>query len=356
MKPVLIIAEAGVNHNGSLKTALELVDIAVDAGADIVKFQYFNPKTLVAPNARKADYQIENTKKGAEENQFSMLEKLCLSFDEHSQVAEYCAKMGIEYLCTPFCEADLDIIRPLITKIKIPSGELTNHPFLEYSAKAQLPIILSTGMATTQEIIESIEVIYSTCLKEEAPFPQLDILQCNTAYPTPFEDVNLAVIPMLRQTLRSIYPELYINIGYSDHTLGIEVPIAAVALGSTIIEKHFTIHRDSDGPDHRASLEPLELKAMVTSIRNIEQAIGSGIKRPQTSEKVNIAIARKSWHYSNDLTQGSILKKQDLVLLRPGHGFKPSQLKELIGQSLSANISQYDIVELNNFIRENHEN
>lgn len=349
MKKITIIAEAGVNHNGSFELAVQLVDAAAEAGAQVVKFQYFTPSKLVLPKAEKANYQIKNTTQGESESQADMLRKLCLSFEEHVQLHDYCRSKGIEYMCSPFSEIDLDQISPLISKIKIASGELTNHPFLEHACTFKKPIILSTGMCILYEVIEAVQVIYQKCQRDRISFPSIEILHCNTAYPTPMQDINLRAMVTLEKTLPVIFPELELKFGYSDHSLGIEIPIAAVALGATIIEKHFTLSRDMDGPDHRASLEPDELKEMVRCIQNVSSALGAGIKEPQPSEKENIPIARKSWYYAKTLTKGTKITKEDLKLLRPGKGLSPSQLSSLLGRQLEVDVSENDRVKLEDF-------
>lgn len=349
MKEITIIAEAGVNHNGSFALAIQLIDAAAESGAQIVKFQYFTPSKLVIPKAKKANYQIENTMQGAEESQTDMLSKLCLSFEEHVQLYEYCKSKDIEYMCSPFSEADLDLIEPLISKIKIASGEATNNLLLEHACTFGKPIILSTGMCTLQEVIEAVQVIKQKCQADALPFPSIEILHCNTAYPTPIKDINLKAMLSLEKTLPLIFPDLELYFGYSDHSLGIEVPIAAAALGATVIEKHFTLSRDMDGPDHRASLEPSELKEMVRCIKNVSRALGTGIKKPQPSEIENIPIARKSWYYSSSLSKGKKITKDDIKLLRPGNGMAPSQFVHILGRELGKDVLENDKVELDHF-------
>jgi N-acetylneuraminate synthase len=320
---VLIIAEAGVNHNGSISNAKKLIDVAADAGVDIVKFQSFKAENIASKKASKADYQRQTTNNS--ESQFEMLKKLELSEKDHDELLAHCKKKGIQFLSTPF---DLESIDLLVAKGinigKIPSGEITNLPYLQAMAKAFPQIILSTGMSDMQEIKNALNVIEEAGTQKE----NITILHCNTEYPTPMQDVNL-------KAMNYIGHELDVTVGYSDHTLGIEVPIAAVALGAIIIEKHFTLDRNMEGPDHRASLEPAELKAMVSAIRNIEKAIaGSGIKKPSTSELKNKAIARKSIHLAKELPGGHILLNTDLVMKRPGSGISPMQVASIIGRQL----------------------
>lgn len=323
MSKVLIIAEAGVNHNGSIINAKKLIDVAVAAGVDIVKFQSFKAENIASKQAAKADYQQQTTDKA--ESQFDMLKKLELSEKDHYVLLAYCREKGIQFLSTPF---DLESIELLIAKGitigKIPSGEITNLPYLQAMAKAFPEIILSTGMSDMQEIKDALKVIQEAGAEKE----NITILHCNTEYPTPMQDVNLRAMNYIRR-------ELNVAVGYSDHTLGIEVPIAAVALGATIIEKHFTLDRNMEGPDHRASLEPAELKAMVSAIRNIEKAIsGNGIKEPSNSELKNKPIARKSIHLAKELPGGHILLNTDLVMKRPGSGISPMQIASIIGRQL----------------------
>ncbi|MGN6399595.1 MAG: N-acetylneuraminate synthase [Flavisolibacter sp.] len=323
MKEVLIIAEAGVNHNGDILVAKKLIDFAVDAKVDIVKFQTFKAAKLASESAEKASYQQKTT--GTKESQFEMLKKLELSDKDHDELIAYCNKKRIAFLSTPFDEESAELLKSKgITIGKIPSGEITNLPYLQTMAKTFPHVILSTGMATMQEIKEALQVLLGAGAKKE----NITILHCNTEYPTPMQDVNL-------RAMNHIAKELGIAIGYSDHTLGIEVPVAAVALGATVIEKHFTLDRNMEGPDHRASLEPAELKAMVAAIRNIEQAIaGSGIKEPSPSELKNKPIARKSIHVSEDLPAGYVLTGSELVMKRPGTGISPMQISDVIGKKL----------------------
>lgn len=324
----LIIAEAGVNHNGEIELAKKLIDIAVDAGADIVKFQTFKAKNLVSKSAKKADYQITNTKN--DDSQFSMLKKLELSHEAHYELKDYCSNKGIQFLSTPF---DVDSLKFLIEfgidTIKVPSGEITNLPFLKLLASYNKNVIMSSGMANMEEIKDAVKILVESGTKSE----KITLLHCNTEYPTPYEDVNL-------RAMQTIAVETHLKVGYSDHTQGIEVPIAAVALGAQVIEKHFTLSRSLEGPDHLASLEPNELKAMVQAIRNIEKAIGNQEKLPSQSERKNIAIARKSIHYGSDLKKGHIIREVDLVMKRPGDGISPMLYERFIGKVLTKDVRE----------------
>ncbi len=318
-----IIAEAGVNHNGSVDLALRLIDAAVAAGVDVVKFQTFLPEQLVTADAPKAEYQIANTGDGAQ-SQRQMLGQLALPLDHYARLKDHCDQAGIEFLSTPFDFESADCIEPLVRRFKIPSGEVTNLPFLEYlSAKAK-PLILSTGMSTLAEVAAAVEAIQS-CQRQlaqsEAP---LTLLHCCNNYPCSYEDVNLQAMA----TLRSVFG---VPVGYSDHTLGIEVPIAAVAMGAEIIEKHFTLDPDMPGPDHRASLSPRQLKEMVIAIRNCERARGDGVKRPTASEGPLRRLIRKSVVSAREIPVGAVIEPSMLTFKRPGDGISPSRWKELIG-------------------------
>lgn len=322
MKSTIIIAEAGVNHNGSIENAFKLIDAAVEAGVDYVKFQTFKASKLVSVKAKKADYQIENTKNDAE-SQFEMLQKLELSENDHERLIQYCKEKNIKFFSTAFDLTSLQYLSTIgLDMVKIPSGEITNLPYLRLAAKLFPKVILSTGMATLQDIDSALNVFLDAGIAKA----NMTILHCNTEYPTPMLDVNL-------KAMLTIGEEFGTAIGYSDHTLGIEVPIAAVGLGATMIEKHYTLDRNLPGPDHIASLEPSELKAMVSAIRNVESALqGSGIKEPSRSEIKNIAIARKSIHLRVDKTQGEKIIEQDLEMLRPGDGISPMEMDNIIGR------------------------
>lgn len=335
MKKTLIIAEAGVNHNGSLETARQLIDVAAEAGADYVKFQTFKANKLVTKTAARAEYQNTNTKDSA--SQYEMLQKLELSEADHLELVAYCQEKEINFLSTGFDLDSLEFLSRLgITVAKIPSGEITNLPYLEKAAALFPEIILSTGMATIEEIKDA----FQTLVNAGANRSTVTILHCNTEYPTPMEDVNL-------KAMLHIENELGTAIGYSDHTLGIEVPIAAVALGATVIEKHFTLSRSLPGPDHRASLEPAELAAMVLAIRNIEKAIGgSGIKEPSKSEMKNKPVARKSIVAYRPIKKGEFFSEQNLTIKRPGDGISPMKWHNVIGQTAYRDFLEDEQIEL----------
>jgi N-acetylneuraminate synthase/N,N'-diacetyllegionaminate synthase len=327
---VLIIAEAGVNHDGDMSKAAHLIEAAANAGADFVKFQSFRAEKLVSPDAKKAEYQERNIG-DQDDKQFAMLKKLELTNDQHLFLMDECKKHGIEFLSTAFDVEGLDYLNRLgLNFFKVPSGEITNYPYLKKLASFGKPVILSTGMANMNEIKSALEVLEIGVSREK-----ITVLHCNTEYPTPMQDVNLLA-------MNAIARECKVQVGYSDHTLGIEVPIAAVALGATVIEKHFTLDRNLPGPDHKASLEPEELKAMVRGIRNIELAIsGSGRKEPSKSETKNKPIARKSIHLKQALGAGHRLKEEDLIPLRPGDGISPMKWNEVVGKKLSQNCETF---------------
>ncbi|MFZ4785562.1 MAG: N-acetylneuraminate synthase [Flavobacteriales bacterium] len=326
---VIIIAEAGVNHNGDYDKALALIDAAAEAGADYVKFQTFKATKLASASAKKADYQAKNIGDD-DDSQFEMLRKLELPEAWHHDLKTYAEEQGIKFLSTGFDEDSMDFLIELgIDFIKIPSGEITNKPYLQHAASKGLPIVISTGMSNIEEIREALSVLTSVGLPKE----KIVVLHCNTEYPTPMSDVNLTAMQHIRR-------ELHVQVGYSDHTLGIEVPIAAVALGAIVIEKHFTLDRTLPGPDHAASLEPEQLKDMVQSIRNIETAInGSGIKEASASETKNIPIARKSIHALIDIPANTRIEKNMLIMRRPGDGISPMRIDEIIGKETSRTIS-----------------
>lgn len=332
MKKTLIIAEAGVNHNGSLELALKMVDEVKKAGADIIKFQTAKPEKVISRYAEKAEYQKETT--GAQESQLEMCKKIHLRFEDYIVIKKYCEEVGIEFLSTPF---DLDSINFLenlgCTVWKIPSGEITNLPYLERIAKTGKPIILSTGMSTMEEV----DAGMNTLRKNGAG--EITLLHCTTQYPTPYEEVNLNAMDMLRQKFRC-------RVGYSDHTKGIEVPIAAVAQGASVIEKHFTLDKNMEGPDHKASLEPDELQEMVRAIRNIEQALGDGEKRPMPSEIANKVVARKSIIAARDIKKGEMLSEENLTTKRPGNGISPMRWYEVIGETAKRDFMEDELIEL----------
>ncbi len=332
MKKVIIIAEAGVNHNGNIDLAKKLIDVAVYASVDYVKFQTFKAETIVSPTAKKAAYQAKNIGDD-NDSQFQMLKNLELSHENHLELMDYCNQKGIKFFSTAF---DVDGVHYLDTLgldiFKIPSGEMTNFPYLRAIAQKNKPIILSTGMGALGEIEAALAVLLHFGAKRE----DITILHCNTEYPTPMEDVNLKAMLTIGQAFG-------VKIGYSDHTLGIEVPTAAVALGATIIEKHFTLDRNLPGPDHIASLEPQELKAMVQAIRNIEKAIGGNSrKEPSESETKNIFIARKSIHLKKNVPAGALLTEDDIIALRPGDGISAMEWDNVIGRKLHINKSEFD--------------
>ena len=327
---VIIIAEAGVNHNGDYENAKKLILAAANAGADYVKFQTFKADKLVTKESQKAEYQIINLKENGD-TQYEMLKKLEMPEAWHYDLIKYANDCGIKFLSTGFDEDSIDFLDSLnIDLFKIPSGEITNKPYLEHIAKKGKPIVISTGMSNLQEIKDAVVVLQAHQIAKN----KITILHCNTEYPTPMQDVNLLA-------MKTIQNELGVQVGYSDHTLGVEVPIAAVALGAVLIEKHFTLDRNLVGPDHLASLTPEELKQMVTSIRNIELAIsGNGVKEASESEKKNINIARKSIHIKNDLTSGHIIKMEDLIMKRPGDGISPMQLDQIVGKKTLADLKK----------------
>jgi len=330
MNKTIIIAEAGVNHNGDIEIAKRLIDVAADAGVDYVKFQTFKANKIVTKQAQRADYQNKNTKDL--DTQYEMLKKLELNEDSHHLLIKYCNHKRIKFLSTGFDLDSLEFLNKTGIKLaKIPSGEITNYPYLKKVAQLYSEVILSTGMSDMDEINEALAILLKFGVKKE----NITILHCNSEYPTPMLDVNL-------KAMLHIQTELDVKVGYSDHTLGIEVPIAAVALGARLIEKHFTLDRNLPGPDHRASLEPLELKQMVSSIRNIEEAIsGNGLKKPSNSEKKNISIARKSIHLKKDLMEGAMIKEEDIISLRPGDGICSMKWNQIIGNKVSKNLKAF---------------
>jgi len=316
-----IIAEAGVNHNGSVELAMQMVDVAANAGADAIKFQTFKAEKVIARTAPKAEYQKATS--GAEETQLEMVKKLELDEAAHKKLIPQCQQRGIQFLSTPFDLDSIDLLVRLGLHIfKIPSGEITNLPYLRKIGGLKKQLIMSTGMADLGEIEGALDVL----TQAGTPVVYITLLHCNTEYPTPFEDVNLQAM----MTMKSAFPG--INVGYSDHTMGIEVPIAAVAMGATVIEKHFTLDRAMEGPDHRASLAPTELKTMVSAIRNIEKAMGNGIKKPSPSERKNKSIARKSLVAARSIQIGEKFTSENLSTKRPGTGISPMLWDEVIGR------------------------
>ena len=316
---VLIIAEAGVNHNGSIQLAKKLIDKAVFSGADAVKFQTFKAKNVVSKNAPKADYQKQTT--DSRESQFDMVKKLELNERTHKELIAYCKEANIMFLSTPFDLDSVDLLNELGLQIfKIPSGEITNLPYLRRIGSLNKKVILSTGMSDLKEIGEAIQILTNAGTYKE----NITVLHANTMYPTPMEDVNLRAM----QTIKNKFD---VAVGYSDHTLGIEVDIAAVAMGATIIEKHFTIDKTMDGPDHKSSIDPEELNAMVSSIRNIEKALGSSIKKPSKSEKPNISMARKSIVARKSIKKGELFTEKNITIKRPGIGISPMKWDTILG-------------------------
>ena len=324
-KKIQIIAEAGVNHNGELEKALKLIDIAADSGADIVKFQTFNAEKVVSLKAKKAKYQHNLT---SGESQFSLLKKLEIPLEWYPKLVLRCKQKRIEFLSTGFDEESINFLDTInMPFFKIPSGEITNKPLLEFISKKGKEIVLSTGMSTINEIEDAISIFLSNGIKND----MITILHCNTEYPSPYEDINLNVISSLKKSFN-------VKVGYSDHSKGIEVSIAAAALGSKIIEKHFTINNNLDGPDHKASLEPEELKKMIKSIRNIELALGSNIKKVTMSEKKNINVVRKSIHLQKPILKGEKILRNHLIMLRPGNGISPMEIDTIIGKKAIHNL------------------
>lgn len=328
---VLIIAEAGVNHNGDIDIAKKLVDEAKLAGADIVKFQTFNALSLASKCATMAEYQKENL--GIEESQAEMLAKLMLDKEEYIELARYCDGKGIRFLSTPFDIDSVRFLNGIQDMWKIPSGEITNYPYLVEIAKTGKDILLSTGMSTMDEVGEALSVLQINGVGE------VTLLHCTTNYPTPMQDVNLRAMLTMKDHFDC-------PVGYSDHTQGIEVPIAAVAMGAKVIEKHFTLDRNMQGPDHKASLEPCELAAMVKGIRNIEMAMGTGEKKPAQSELANTAIVRKSIFAARDIVKGEELTENNLTTKRPGTGISPMRWNEVIGTRAIRDFAEDELIEI----------
>ena len=331
---VLIIAEAGVNHNGNLETAKKLIDSAKESGADMIKFQTFAANRIVTTSAPKAEYQRETTDEL--KSQYEMISKLELSRDMHQELISYCKSCDIDFFSTGFDIESIEMLFQLGLEIfKIPSGEITNLPYLRHLAKYNKPIILSTGMATLGEIEAALNTLETYGTQRE----NITVLHCNTDYPTPFSDVNLNAMITIRDAFG-------VSVGYSDHTLGIEVSIAAVAIGAAVIEKHFTLDRNLPGPDHQASLEPNELKAMVTSIRNIEKALGNGIKRPSQSEVKNKPIVRKSLVASTNIRNGENFTEANIAVKRPGTGISPMLWDDVLGRTAIRDFEEDEMIEL----------
>ncbi len=331
-KGTFIIAEAGVNHNGSIELAKKMIDVAVDSDADAVKFQTFKAEKLVKRDATKADYQKQTT--DVNESQFDMIRKLELDEDAHRMLFSYCKERHIRFLSSPFDLDSIDLLNKLGLEIfKIPSGEITNLPYLRKIGALKKEIILSTGMANLGEIGKALEVL----AKATTPKNRITVLHCNTEYPTPMEDVNL-------KAMLSIKEAFEVKVGCSDHTIGLEIPIAAVALGASVIEKHFTLDKNMEGPDHKASLEPHELKKMVKAIRNIERALGNGVKEPSMSELKNKPSARKSIVAAKNIERGDVFTEENLTVKRPGTGISPMRWEEIIGQRASKDYREDEII------------
>jgi len=329
---VYIIAEAGDNHNGDFHLALKLIDVAVGSGADCVKFQTFVTEEVISRRAKKAEYQKAST--GSDESQFEMVKKLELSFKDFQDLNAYCQSKRIQFLSTPFDLPSIAFLDTLDMPFwKIPSGEVTNLPYLLAIAKTKKPVVMSTGMCEMAEIKAAMEVLRANGT------PKITLLHCNTEYPTPFEDVNLRAMLTMKE-------HFGVDVGYSDHTKGIEVPIAAVAMGATIIEKHFTLDRNMQGPDHKASLEPQELADMVKSIRNIEKSLGNGVKVPSPSERKNIEIARKSIVARCTIKKGDFLTEKNITTKRPGNGISPMRWFEVLGTKAIHDFGEDDLIEI----------
>ena len=330
MKTV-IIAEAGVNHNGSVALAKKLVDVAVEAKVDYVKFQMGIPTLVASKYAEKASYQKQTTGQGS---QLEMIKKISLTFEDHLEIKHYCDKVGIHYLCTPFDIPSIDFLQSMdIPFWKIPSGEITNYPYLKRITQYKKPVVMSTGMSTPDDIRGALNVLVNNGVNKS----DITLLHCNTQYPTPVQDVNLLAM----QTLAK---EFGVPVGYSDHTLGIEVSIAAVALGAAMVEKHFTLDRNMEGPDHKASLEPHELKAMVTTIRNVEIAFGSSEKTVSSSESENKDIARKSIVAAHAIKKGDIFTENNITTKRPGNGISPMYWDQIIGTVADQDYAEDELI------------
>jgi N,N'-diacetyllegionaminate synthase len=329
---VFVIAEAGVNHNGNIEIAKKLINAAKNSDADAVKFQTFKAEKVMSKFAQMADYQKVNT--GIDETQLEMIKKLELSYNDFVYLKEYCDKLDIEFMSTPFDYDSIDFLNELdVQHWKIPSGEITNLPYLIKIAKLHKPVILSTGMSTMEDIKAALSIL------RENGAGEITVLHCTTEYPAPFEDVNL-------NAMNTIMKMFNIPVGYSDHTKGIEVSIAAVALGATIIEKHFTLDRNMEGPDHKASLEPHELKAMISAIRNVEASLGSGVKKPAPSEQKNMTIARKSIVANCKIKKGEVFTENNITVKRPGNGISPMKWFEVIGQVAIRDFEEDELIEL----------
>lgn len=333
MGRTLVIAEAGVNHNGSLEMAKKLVDVAHECGADVVKFQTAKLDSLVSKTACMADYQKHNI--GVEESQKDMLQKLLLDFQDFIELNEYCKKVGIMFLSTPFDIESIHFLNDMQDIWKIPSGEITNYPYLVQIGETKKPVIMSTGMSNLEEIEHALEIL------RENGSGEISLLHCNTQYPTPFEDANLKAILTLKE-------KFGVKVGFSDHTLGIEASIAAVAIGAEIVEKHFTLDGNMKGPDHKASLEPKELATMISSIRHTEVAMGSGEKVVTESERNNMVIARKSIVAKTDIKKGEILTVENITTKRPGSGISPMKWNSVLGTAAIRDFLEDELIKIDN--------
>lgn len=332
MNKTFIIAEAGVNHNGDIKLAKKLIDVASEAGADAVKFQTFKSEKVVSKYAQKAVYQKQNT--DSNESQLEMIKKLELDITAHKELIDYCKKKNIMFLSTPFDHDSIELLNNLGLEIfKIPSGEITNLPYLRHIGRLRKKVIMSTGMADLGEIEDALDILIKNGTIKE----NITVLHATTEYPAPYEDVNLLA-------MQTIAKSFGVKVGYSDHTPGIEVPVAAVVLGATVIEKHFTLDKNMEGPDHKASLEPDELFAMVKAIRNIEKALGNGIKKPRQSELKNMPIARKSIVAAKPIKKGEIFTSENITVKRPGSGISPMRWDEILGTIATKDYKEDELI------------
>jgi N,N'-diacetyllegionaminate synthase len=333
-KKVFIIAEAGVNHNGKIENAIEMISVAKESGADAIKFQTAVPELVMTVNAEKADYQIDLTEKT--ESQLEMVKKIHLPLKDYKILKEECELANIEFMSTPFDHESIKLLADLgLERFKVPSGEITNLPYLRHVGRLGKSVIMSSGMSDLKEIETALGVLEKAGTLRR----QITVLHCNTEYPTPMEDVNLNAMLTMRDGLG-------VQVGYSDHTLGIEISIAAVALGATVIEKHFTLDRTLTGPDHRASLEPYELKAMIQAIRNIEKSLGDGIKQPSLSEQKNIPIVRRSIVAARDIQKEEVFTEENLAVKRPGTGISPMLWDEVIGKVANRRFESDELIDI----------
>lgn len=332
MKKVLIIAEAGVNHNGDIRLAYEMIDRAAESGADIIKFQTAKPELVISRFAPKAEYQIQTT--GDAESQLEMCKRIHLKFEDYIPLKKYCEEQGIEFLSTPFDLESIEFLEKLGMRLwKIPSGEITNLPYLIRIAKTGKPVILSTGMCNMEEVKQAVEL-----LKKHGS-GEITLLHCTTEYPAPYEDVNLRAMVTMRQIMN-------LPVGYSDHTTGLVIPVAAAAMGAVVIEKHFTLDKKMEGPDHKASLEPDELSQMVEQIRSVEAAMGDGRKVPSKSEQRNIAIARKSIVAARTIKKGELLTEETITTKRPGNGISPMRWNDVTGTRAIRDFAEDELIEI----------